>query len=590
MRRLTLLMAVLAFVGIANAEVFLEYEMGDYPPTFTADGFTGGDITAGAGANLISINASLGYPTEPVMTISQGTASASIAEAQTNECWFTFSLTMGVAGGLDAISLDAARGGGSSSRGFAIYASVNGGAEVELLNVVDAATARPVFTNYVTDLTGISSLQGLSSGDVITFKVPMYSINSFQTLEFDNIVVEGTDPSKASVPNPIDEATDIDYTAATTLSWNAGLNASATLPNPAITSHYLTLSIPYSTTTTEPNWLDPGTQTFTIDPDTNPVDGNVDAVASQNIGTLTPDSVYFWKVDEYLNGTTPPSSDPNVVSFGPTWSLQTATEAPTVEAGNSVVTWLVNGSKTINLDGTVTYVSPAVEDFTLWSVYNTPSAIPGDPNVSIANTGLIDTTATFTRTGQFALELYAKDTAGADAFDRIEVTIYADSCAAAQNNPNNPTFALSAYDFNNDCLVNLDDFALFAATWLDDQRLTADEYYDAGIISAPTITINTPSDAATVSGVVTIDATVYDDWVGTNDGDGIETVWVNIYQGTDSETGTWVAGNGAGDTAAPYTFDWDSVVSLNGVYTIRVSSQSLYGFSPEEINVTVNNP
>ena len=70
--------------------------------------------------------------------------------------------------------------------------------------------------------------------------------------------------------------------------------------------------------------------------------------------------------------------------------------------------------------------------------------------------------------------------------------------------------------------MNLDDFVLFASGWLDDRRLTADEYYDAGIVSAPTITFNAPLHGATVSGVVTIDATVYDDWVGTNDGDGIE--------------------------------------------------------------------
>ena len=79
--------------------------------------------------------------------------------------------------------------------------------------------------------------------------------------------------------------------------------------------------------------------------------------------------------------------------------------------------------------------------------------------------------------------------------------------------------------------------------------------------------------------------------MGTTDGDGINTVWVNIYQGTDPATRVWVTGNGDGDVAAPYTYDWDSVTGANpdGVYTIRVSSESLYGFSPQEITVTLDN-
>jgi hypothetical protein len=330
--------------------------------------------------------------------------------------------------------------------------------------------------------------------------------------------------------------------------------------------------------------------TWAIGADINPANGIVDPDAQQVIPAgllpLTPDSVYFWKVDEYVNGITPVSIDPNNF-YGNTWFFRTATVKPVVDAGSSIVTWLENGSKTVNLDATVTFVSP--KNYTLWSVYGTPSANPADPNVVIADTGAIDTTATFTMVGQYALQLYALDTAGKDAFDRMEVTVYSNSCVAAQNNPNTP-YVRSVYDFNNDCLVDLDDFVLLAAQWLDDRTLTANEYYDAGIISVPVITINAPLNGATVSGdAITIDATVYDDYVGTNNGDGIATVWINIYRGTDPATRVWVTGNG--DTVVPYTYVWTSLTNLNpdGVYTIRVSSQSLYGFAPKEITVTLDN-
>jgi hypothetical protein len=601
MRKLTLLMLLLAAAGMASADVFLEYRMGGNAPTFEAEGFTGGSLAKNeAGLDLFNALSTIAYPSSPTLAIDFDVDTTSLATALANGSWFTFTLTMGQGGSIDTISLDAARGGTSAPRGFAIYAQVNAGAEVLVRGDTTCPTQRNTFTNFVTDLTGFSSLQGLGAGDVVTFRIPVYTTAAANSIDIDNIIVEGSPvPAGAWEPTPTNGALDIPYEGPVTLQWKAGLTTDLIdpnlfVPNPAITSHYLTLSTAFAVGTTDPNWVNPASVlgAWEIDADTNPVDGTVDPTAQMDIPAgllpLTPDSVYFWKVDEYLNDAAPVSTDPNVVIAGGTWSFQTASVKPVVDAGNSVVTWLENGSRTINLDGDVTFVSP--EDYTLWSIYNTPSADPLDPNVVIADTGAIDTTATFTMVGQYALQLYALDTAGKDDFDRMEVTVYSNSCVAAQNNPNAP-YVAPEYDFTNDCVVNLDDFALFAATWLDDQRLTADEYYDAGIISAPIITINAPLDSATVSGVVTIDATVYDDYVGTNDGDGINTVWINVYQGTDPATRVWVTGNGDGDVAAPYTYDWDSVTGANpdGVYTIRVSSQSLYGFSPEEITVTLDN-
>ena len=90
------------------------------------------------------------------------------------------------------------------------------------------------------------------------------------------------------------------------------------------------------------------------------------------------------------------------------------------------------------------------------------------------------TTATLTATGQYTLELYAKDAAQNEDSDQMVINVYTDSCEAAKNNPNG--YTAPSYDFNDDCKVDFMDFAVFAAMWMQDESLMEDALYDPDTI------------------------------------------------------------------------------------------------------------
>jgi hypothetical protein len=164
------------------------------------------------------------------------------------------------------------------------------------------------------------------------------------------------------------------------------------------------------------------------------------------------------------------------------------TTGPRVDASSSIITWLEAGTTTVDLSGVVADDTGDVTTI-LWSVISSP---PGS-TVDIANDSAATTTATFAETGLYVLELYAIDATAQEGSDRMEVRVYADSCEAARNNPIS-AYVAPLYDYDNDCIVNFNDFAMFAAEWLEikpfknfaafaaewleDQSLTADVLYE----------------------------------------------------------------------------------------------------------------
>ena len=66
----------------------------------------------------------------------------------------------------------------------------------------------------------------------------------------------------------------------------------------------------------------------------------------------------------------------------------------------------------------------------------------------------------------------ATDSLGQAGSASIVVTIAADACAGAQLDKDGWS-GFNTYDFNSDCLVNVEDLAVFAAGWLDDRNLSA---------------------------------------------------------------------------------------------------------------------
>jgi hypothetical protein len=279
----------------------------------------------------------------------------------------------------------------------------------------------------------------------------------------------------ATSPYPADGAKDVPTDVI--LGWKAGLDPSdPKRPNPAITGHNLWLSVAYDPMNPPagPDWEDPGIKIIQLPADVNPADGNVDPNAFYSPG-LEMDALYFWIVDESLGAAHPQDWD-NIIE-GALWAFETVTSGPVVDAGSSIVTWLKEGTTTVDLDGTVT---DATGDVTViqWSV----SESPPDSTVDFDNALEAVTKAALYETGRYVLQLYAKDAAQPphEESDVMEINVYADSCEAAKNNPNG--YVAPLYDFNDDCHVGFNDFAIFAAAWLEDESLTEDALYDPDVI------------------------------------------------------------------------------------------------------------
>lgn len=406
--------------------------------------------------------------------------------------------------------------------------------------------------------------------------------------EIPGLMIEGSGTQQAHDPLPENRAKGVPVDA--TLSWTTGVDpADANFPNPAITGHNLWLSIPYDPTNPPAavDWLDPGVKIFEIGADTNPADGSVDPTASYS-PVLQRDALYYWIVDQSLGATSPTDWD-NIIQ-GAQWSFETVTSGPEVNAGSSIVTWLKAGTTTVDLNGTVTDATGDVTSIR-WSVVSSPSGTA----VVIANNSAAATTASFSGTGRYILELYAIDAAQHEDSDRIEINVYSDSCEAAKNDPNG--YIAPLYDFNNDCRADFQDFAMLAAVWLQDESLTGDVLYDPGTITLPPVVQFTdPLNASTVSGEVIINAIAYDPDVGTTDGDGVLGAGFVFFEIIDS-SGTVL--DTQMENEATFDMTWNTAntdpaagpVFPNGVYTIRVTAESDAGYQTiQEISVTVNNP
>ncbi len=67
-----------------------------------------------------------------------------------------------------------------------------------LLAGTDLTTQRATFTNSDTPLGGFASLQNLTAGQVVTFELGFYSPANGQTIEIDNLVINGN----VTIPEP----------------------------------------------------------------------------------------------------------------------------------------------------------------------------------------------------------------------------------------------------------------------------------------------------------------------------------------------------------------------------------------------------
>jgi hypothetical protein len=184
-------------------------------------------------------------------------------------------------------------------------------------------------------------------------------------------------------------------------------------------------------------------------------------VNKQNVTSVVvqtrPKTTYYWAVDTYIG-------DPNDPILGPIFSFLVDNQAPQVDAGADVVTWLVDGVRTKNLDATVT----DDEAYTVqWTVVSEPND-PNSPDAVITDPHAEDTSITLSAVGEYVLQLEAFDGEKTDS-DTVTINVYNDGCEAAQSLPD---YVPLVGDLNGDCKVDDVDLALLQENWLKDNSLT----------------------------------------------------------------------------------------------------------------------
>jgi autotransporter-associated beta strand protein len=154
-----------------------------------------GSLFPASGVSLFNANATvLGYSSGPVLQVTANVLGADLATAVANQTWFTFTLTVGTNVtdlDLTSLSFNAARGGAAGPRGYGVYVTTPTTTDEAVQGATDVATARPTWSLQTINLSGLASLQNLTSGQVVTFKIPFYAPAAASSLEFDDITVKG---------------------------------------------------------------------------------------------------------------------------------------------------------------------------------------------------------------------------------------------------------------------------------------------------------------------------------------------------------------------------------------------------------------
>jgi len=186
-------------------------------------------------------------------------------------------------------------------------------------------------------------------------------------------------------------------------------------------------------------------------------------VSKENVTSITVPvemgKQYFWAVDTYIGS-------PDDPMFGPIFTFTVDNLPPEVDAGQDVVTWLVDGVRTGDLDGSVTDDGFLETPTLQWTVVSEPND-PNSPDALIADPTAEDTNITLSALGEYVLQLEAFDGEYTGS-DSVTINVYNDSCEAAQSLPD---YVPLAGDLNGDCRVDEEDLALLEENWLRDNSL-----------------------------------------------------------------------------------------------------------------------
>lgn len=176
--------------------VLLAYNVtSDFAPSTTASNITGGTLTNNLLTSFVS-DVGLGYATEPVLVPmpTSGATNASTAISTDSYFYLSISPTSGNSLSLTTLTFNIARGGVATPRGYDVRSSADNYATT--LGTADVATQRPTWTSVSIDLSG-ASFQNVTS--TITFRIYLYAPTTTNTLDIDDIVLNGSTASSGTV-------------------------------------------------------------------------------------------------------------------------------------------------------------------------------------------------------------------------------------------------------------------------------------------------------------------------------------------------------------------------------------------------------
>jgi len=182
--------------GLNN--ILVQYQMGtaDAQIQDATNTMAAGPLLNGGGLSLFNPNANVGpaYASAPELQASPPDFATTLVDAYNANSFFTFELTVGTNVtdlDLTSLSFNGARGGGTAPRGYGAYVILPDLSEVQIRGSTAFNTQRPVWDPQFIDLTGIAGLQNLTNGQVVTFKIVVFTPQAANSVEFDDITVIG---------------------------------------------------------------------------------------------------------------------------------------------------------------------------------------------------------------------------------------------------------------------------------------------------------------------------------------------------------------------------------------------------------------
>jgi hypothetical protein len=163
---------------------------------------------------------------------------------------------------------------------------------------------------------------------------------------------------------------------------------------------------------------------------------------------------YYWVVD--VHDTSYPE-----ITRGRLWSFNTFNTPPSVEVSDDQYIWL--GHLGDPATATATITATVTDDGQPFGTLSYLWELVSGPELTISPNDVKDLTQVFTEPGTYILRLTASDGIASN-YDSVRIVVGANACEAAKLRPG---YNANPMDFNADCVVDINDFVVFANQWLE---------------------------------------------------------------------------------------------------------------------------